>query len=346
MEFKNIFYFTHINKIGGVESFYWYLAQKYQDWDIAIVYNSGDDNQIERLRQYVKVFKFNGQRIKCEKAFFNYSTDIISYVDAQEYIQIIHGDYKGFHITPNVPPQIDRVIGVSQLVCDTFHEVTGLTVEKAYNPIVVPKTKKILHLISATRLTMEKGKKRMKTLASLLDANDIPYVWTIYTDDVDAILNPNIVYRKPRLDIINYIADSDYLVQLSDHEGYCYAVAEALSVGTPVIVTDCPVFREIGVNEKNGFILDHEMTNVPVKEIYKGISKFEYKPLEDHWGDLLAKGESQYKKDLKTNVKIRCIREYYDLVLQKQMKKGDVFSCNKVRAEMLIDRGFADGNFR
>ena len=341
MEYKNIFYFTHINKIGGVESFYWYLAQKYQDWDIVIVYKTGDQDQIQRLRQFVRVVKFTGDRIKCKKAFFNYTTDIIDSVDAEEYIQIIHGDYKGFNIRPNIPPQITKLVGVSQLVCDTFSEMMGVEIEKHYNPIVPQKPKKVLNLISATRLTKEKGRKRMEQFANMLDQNEIPYVWTIYTDNTDFIANANIVYRKPRLDIINFIANSDYLVQLSDHEGYCYAVAEALSVGTPVIVTDCPVFREIGVNEKNGFILKHDMSDVPVKEIYKGISKFEYKPIKDDWDKILAKGESSYKKDLKAKVQLTCTREYYDLVLNKKITVGEKITCNRVRADLLIDSGYA-----
>lgn len=341
MEYKNIFYFTHINRIGGVESFYWYLAQKYQDWDIVIVYKTGDQDQIQRLRQFVRVVKFTGERIKCKKAFFNYTTDIIDSVEAEEYIQIIHGDYKGFNIRPIIPPKINKLIGVSQLVCDTFKELMSVEIDMVYNPIVVQKPKKVLNLISATRLTKEKGRERMIKFADALDKSEIPYVWTIYTDNGEIINNPNIVYRKPRLDIINFVANADYLVQLSDHEGYCYAVVEALTVGTPVIVTDCPVFREVGVNEKNGFILDHEMSEIPIKEIYKGIPKFDYKPPKDNWEKVLEKGDSQYKKDLKAKIQVTCIREYFDLELGRKMFVGDKYTCNRVRADLLIDSGFA-----
>ncbi len=81
---KNIFYFHSINVIGGVESFFYYLAKKYHEKDIAIYYSVGDLEQIRRLRRYVPVFHWHGgQRIQCEKAFFNYATgDVIDYVDA------------------------------------------------------------------------------------------------------------------------------------------------------------------------------------------------------------------------------------------------------------------------
>lgn len=342
MKYKNLFYFSHINRIGGVESFYWYLAQKYGDHDIVIVYSSGDEAQIQRLRKYVRVVQFKGQRFSCARAFFNYTIDIIDFVDADEYIQLVHGDYTKFKITPYIHPKITRFLGVSQLVCDTWEQVTGKKAEVAYNPVVIQKPKKVLRLISATRLTREKGKNRMIQFAEILDRARIPYTWTIFTDDRMAINNPNIVYREPQLNIMNYIADADYLVQLSDTEGYGFSVVEALCLGVPVIVTDCPVFKELGLKDrKNAFILPFDMANIPVEEIYKGLPKFEYKPIEDKWGEVLAKGPSSYKEDLETIVQIVVTKEYYDLQLNKQCKVGDVLSVNKVRAEYISDAGYA-----
>ena len=342
MKYKNVFYFTSINSIGGVESFYWYLAQKYKDRDIVIIYKQGDDQQIQRLRKFVRVIKFNNQRIKCEKAFFNYTIDIIDYIEADEYIQLVHGDYTKFKITPYIHPKINKFLGVSQLVCDKWEEVTRQKAEVAYNPIVIRKPEKVLHLISATRLTREKGANRILQLANALDESGVRYDWTIYTDSMTPLPNPNIYYRTPRLDIIDYIADADYLVQLSDTEGYCFSVVEALCVGTPVIVTNCPVFKEIGVIDgKNAFILDFEMSNIPVQKIIKGLPKFKYEPIEDNWDKILAQGESTYQNDLKKQVQIKVTKQYYDLQLDKLLNVGDVVTVNKVRADYIIESGFA-----
>ena len=292
-KFKNIFYFSHLNSIGGVETFFYYLAKKYHDWDIAIFYRDGDEEQIKRLRKYVRVIQFKNQTIYCERAFFNYNIDIIDNVVADEYIQLIHGDYTKFNIRVFVHPKISKFYGVSQLVCDKWKEVTGRDAEVAYNPIIIEKPRRILHLISATRLTKEKGADRILKLAETLDRAGVKYDWTIYTDSKTPLPNQNIFFKPPRLDINDYIADADYLVQLSDTEGYCFSVVEALALGTPVIVTDCPVFREIGVKDgKNGFILDFDMKNIPVEKIEKGLPKFDYKPTMDKWDELLAKGES------------------------------------------------------
>ena len=62
---------------------------------------------------------------------------------------------------PNRSNKITRYLGVSELVCDTFEEMTGNKTELAYNPIEIKKPKKVLNLISATRLTAEKGRGRM-----------------------------------------------------------------------------------------------------------------------------------------------------------------------------------------
>ena len=340
---KNIFYFRYINAIGGIEAFFYYLAKKYQDWDITIYYLDGDPKQINRLKQYVRVKKFEGEFIECDKAFFNFNLEIIENVKAKEYIQIAHGDYKAMGVKPNTHKKLTKYLGVSEQVCKTYKEVTGYETELAYNPIEIDKPKKVLNLISATRLTAEKGKNRIKKLATMLDKAKIPYIWTIFTNDKNAIDNPNIAYMKPRLDIINYIANADYLVQLSDNEGYCYSVVEALCVGTPVIVTDVPVFREIGVNKNNGFILDFDLSNVPVEEIYKGLPKFEYKPKEDNWKNILEKGKSIYKEELKMKVKVKCIKDYTDMQLNRVITTNDEeFIVNSVRAEELVAAGVCE----
>ena len=337
---KNVFYFSLLNSIGGIETFFYYLAKKYKNWDITVYYKYGDPKQVKRLKQYVRVKQYSGEHIVCDKAFFNFNIDIIDNVEAKEYIQIAHGDYKSMGIKPNTHPRIDRYLGVSKQVCDTYKELTGYDTELVYNPIEIDKPKKVLNLISATRLTAEKGKNRMIKLGQMLDAAGIPYIWTIFTDDVDAIENPNIAYMKPRLDIINYIANADYLVQLSDNEGYCYSVAEALSVGTPVIVTECPVFKEIGVNKSNGFILDFDLSNVPIDEIYKGLPEFKYTPKKDTWDKILAKGKSTYEEEKSKRYLVRATRYYLeDGIIDSELgfipQEGFEFTIDNDRLEIL-----------
>ena len=335
-----IIYYPTLNKIGGIESFIYYLCKKYQDRDITVYYSTGDSQQILRLLDYVKVRKYNGEKIVCDQAIFNYRIDIIDNVEAKEYIQVLHCDFKEaskIGYPPNLNPKITKYIAVSQNVADIFEELTGIKPEVCYNPISLDEPKKVLKLISATRLSKEKGRDRMIKLANLLDNARIPYIWTIYTNDKRVINNPNVIYREPRLDVINYIADADYLVQLSDTEGYPYSILESLSVGTPVIVTPLPVLKEMGVNETNSFVLPFDMSEVPIDKIYKGLPKFEYKPNNDNWRNIMAKSKSTVKKENKETVTVQPIRLYRDIELGKIVDPGTApFEVTKARAEVLL----------
>ena len=66
-------------------------------------------------------------------------------------------------------------------------------------------------------------------------------------------------------------------VQLSDDESFCLFVQECLKLKVPVIVTDLPVYKEVGITEKEGYILNLDMNNIDVEKIYKNIPKVNYK---------------------------------------------------------------------
>ena len=348
--YGNILYFDNINKIGGVESFFYYLAKKYQNLDITILYSTADPVQLARLKKIVRVKQYVGQKIKCKKAFFNYNLKPINNIEAEEYYEIIHADYKTLGYKPNVHPKINHYLGVSQLVCDSFQQLTGIKCELVYNPIVLEKPKKILKLISATRLTKEKGKNRIITLAKALDDAAIPYIWTIYTNDINAIDNPNIIYREPQLDISSYIADADYLVQLSDAEGYGYSPVEALMLGIPVIVTDLPVFKELGFDETNSIKLPLDMKNIPIEKIYEHNFNFKYTPKEDSWGKILYLGKSTYQDELNTEYEVEALRIYQeenirDNQLGRIPKTGEHWKVTKERLDILRGENKYNKNF-
>lgn len=335
IKYANIYYFYYLNIIGGTETFLYQLSKKYNKYDLVIFYTKADPNQLARLKQYVKCIKFVGQEIYCQKAFFNYGIDIIDHVHADEYNLVVHADYEALmkknpNFKPAVHPKINHYIGVSKRACAGFTAVTGKKCDLCYNPFTPEKPKKVLNLISATRLTREKGKARMIKLAEKLDQAGIPYIWTIFTNDKDEIKNPNIVYMKPRLDITNFIANSDYLVQLSDNEGYCYSVVEALSMGVPVIVTHCPVFDEIGLKDKeNCYLLDFDMKNVSIEDIYNKIPKdFKYEIMPDRWDDILLHKDSTYQEDKEYIYTVAALPAYQekglrDATLDKIPRSGE-----------------------
>ena len=340
----NLFYFQTINSIGGVETFFYQLAKKYgKTHDITIMYSNGDPAQIKRLSQYVRVKRWSGEKVKCKKCFVAFNAKFLDNVEADEYIQMLHGDYKSLGIIPDRHPKVQRYVAVSEVVRSAYEEITGDRAVVSYNPYTVEKPKKVLRLISATRLTPDKGLKRMEQLAAALDEAGVKYIWDVYTDSPRLVKNPNIYLREPRLDIIDFIADADYYVQLSDAEGYCYSIVEALSVGTPVIVTNIRVLPEIGVeNGVNGFVLPFDMSEIPIKEICKGLKKFKYTPLEDCWDEILLPTPPDYEEQMAQIVTVRCKRVFYDLERDKMTEAEEKWTCTRKRAEALVDLNLVD----
>ena len=308
MEYTNIYYFYYLSDIGGTETFLYELAKKYHDLDLTIVYRYANENQINRLKKYVRCVQFtDGMKIKCKRAFFNYGIDIIDSVEAEDYCFVIHADYedqkKRGLLTSAIPnhPKLNKYIAVSQRAAAGFRAVTGKKAEVCYNPFEIVKPGPVLNLISATRLSREKGKDRMIKLAEMLDEAGIKYIWTIFTNDTNAIDNPNVIYMKPRLDILDYIAKADYLVQLSDNEGFCYSAVEALCANTPVIVTPCPVFEEIGlIDNVNCYKIPFDMKGFDVKKLLNIPSDFNYKPPQDSWDKILLPSKSTWEEEKNT----------------------------------------------
>lgn len=336
----NVFYFDSINSIGGIETFFYQLGKKYgKDFDITLFYRKGDPAQVKRISQYIRVKKYvPGRTIRCKRAFVCFNPDLLDHVEAEEYYQVLHGDYAAMKIFPKDHAKLQGRIAVSNAVRESYMNSKGIDSIVSYNPFTPEKPRKVLNLISATRLTAEKGWVRMEQLAAALEREGIPFTWTVYSDTHKTVTSPNIIVRPPRLDIIDFIANADYFVQLSDAEGYCYSIVEALSVGTPVIVTDFAVAHELGIIDGlNGYILPMDMKNIPLKDIYHGLKKFKYKAPEDRWGELLAPGVDEDAEDPNAPIVVKCRKVYFDIELGKMMAYGEEWECNRQRAERLED---------
>lgn len=338
--YNNIFYFDRLNEIGGVETFFYEIAKKYCDNDITVFYSYGDLKQIQRLKKYIRVIKYTGQKIKCKKAFFNYNLKPIDNIEAEKYYEIIHANYKDLGIRPNVHDKINEYIGVSQSVCDAFTELTKLPCTLCYNPITIEKPKRVLYLISATRLTREKGKDRILKLAKALDNAGIPYIWTIFTNDTRAIQHPRIIFMEPQLNIRDYIAKADYTVQLSDTEAYCYTMIESLLLNVPVIVTPWDCLKELNITNDYGFILPFDMTNIPVDEIYNKKFNFKYNLKPDNWNQILELSKSTYKEELNSIYTVEALSAYQnnklvDAELGHIPEPGEIWDVSKERFDLL-----------
>ena len=343
IEHANIIYMPYLNVIGGTEQFVYELAKKYYMYDIAVVYKIGHPNQIKRLKDYVKVIEYKGQKFKCKKLICNYATDICQNVKAEEYIHVIHAMYKTNGLKPVNEPKITRYIAVSNTAKKEYEEITDKKLEVCRNPLGFTeedKQKPIL-LISATRLTPEKGKDRMIKLANLLDKANIKWLWLIFTNDMQVIEHPNIAYMKPRLDIRPYLQLATYGVQLSDCEGDCYFTRECEALGIPLLITPIPSFEEQGlIDGKNCYYLPFDMEIDDIEKI-TNIPKYKGYIGEDKWDEILDHTLTDYKEVVNMKFKVRALSTYEELgctdnELHRIPKIGEVFEVSGERLDVLL----------
>ena len=117
---------------------------------------------------------------------------------------------------------------------------------------------------------------------------------------------------EPQLNIRDYIAKSDYTVQLSDTEAYCYTMIESLLLNVPVIVTPWACLKELNITNEYGFILPFDMSNIPVKEIYNKEFDFKYNLKPDIWDKIIEPSKSTYKEELNSKYLVEALKTYQD----------------------------------
>lgn len=334
----NVFYFKTISQIGGCESWFYYLSKLYKN--MIIYYKEGHPEQIKRLAKNVEVHKYkDNEIINCDNFFCCYAPDIIDNVNAKDYYHVIHCDYKKVKFSPILNKKFSHYIAVSKLAGESFKELTGIDYELIYNPVAIdiPKVEKFndgkLHLISATRLTKEKGLKRMQKLAKMLENANIDYEWLVYTNRIREAIGNNVIYKEPKFNIIEDIAKADYLVQLSDCEAFCYSIVESLMVGTPVITTDLPVLKELGViHKKNAFICSFNMDNIEILYLVEKPLKIAYKPPKSDWDKYLDNNSTYNANKL---VKVRSKKNIYLIEENKHIIRNQILELKRYRASEL-----------
>lgn len=347
----NLFYFRRISRIGGTEQFLYEMAKKYHKKDIAVLYDDGDPEQVARLRKFVKCIKRDKEeQYVAERAFYNFNIEAIDQIEAKEHIFICHAVYQELQFEPPIGhPKLTKILAVSKYAESRIKlqekvQNVDKPVIQCYNPLTLEKPDKVLRIISACRLEDEtKGGKRTLELIKALDnycaKTGKHYLWTIFTNSTrSAISSPNVAVMKPRIDVRPYIADSDWLVQVSnDMETYCYSLNEALGYGVKVVRTPLSVAKELEIPKQAEIVLDWDCSNVDkvAEKMFESYPSFKYNPPNDNWIELLVDKPSRYTPP-KPDTKVVCIKKYYSLELARIVYPGDeVYLVTKERAEYL-----------
>lgn len=299
---KTAVYISGLNKIGGVETFAINLCNR-TGFDLIF-----DVAQISSLK------KLKHKAYHLDHSLNDYDVLIIATawgrmpnnIKSKRYIQVVHADYeayiKGWNWSYSKLPYTTHHVCVGNHVAKQFEKATGFKHDKViYNLLEkrpIPKKTKSdkLSFITLSRFSREKGFDRILMMADKMKKED--YVWNIYGDTSSPYAKqiiPKLSMHK-QINIcgitstpLEEIVKHDYLVQLSDTEGFPYSVYESLQCLTPVISTDYPSVHELIKNGKNGYIFDMELSNFDMNMI-KNVPKiinFNEKSTEKDWFEFL-----------------------------------------------------------
>ncbi len=328
-------------QIGGIETFiYNFCVNLAKYYDILVLFDRMADVQRERLKGLARTLKNDvNQKIICDTLIINRITDKPTInIQYRQKIQMCHMA----KLDPRyvLPKDNDLQVPVSNVVARSFE--SDLRNYEVINNLTAPqKVREPLMLVSAQRLnTAEKGKSRIEKLAKLLRDKNIPFIWLLFSDG--SLICDGVINLKPTLNIAPYIKKADYLVQLSDSEGFCYSIVEALELGTAVITTPIEVLKEIGFKDKeNGYIVPFDVVDDDIERIYN-VPTFTYKynnaKRVKQWRRVLDRKPKAVKQVQR--VPVRITQAYLDVVMGQTLTPGMVVEMSVDRANEIQNLGY------
>ena len=266
--YKNIIYVgTGCNGIfNGYISWIKQLGKCYKDkYDVVILYDEINPTTKKSFEKYFKCIHRDIDTIYlCDRLLVTYSNYFYpkNIVNLDKNYMFIHGNMSDYENTIKYHDDIyTNYVAVSETAKEkAIGYFPTEKIEYVLNPYKLDEeVPKRMKLTSTLRYTKVKCPERIEKMAKLMDELKIPYTWEVFADRKENTNVGGLIYRQRTPNPLPYVADSDYFVLLSDSESFSYAVLEALSVNTKVVVTPLPVYKEIGVREdENAVVITFE----------------------------------------------------------------------------------------
>lgn len=327
-----VLYTSYLHIIGGIETFVLNFLELMSDYSITVYCPKLPDEMAELIKKRANLIQYGS--VSCNTLI------MVRMMDAIPSDILYQKSYRMCHACKSNPtwkiiPDCDGIIHVSEASKQSFLSDGDVI----YNPLLKTSKKAIL-LVSATRIpALDKGKnaERMLTLARMLNSANIDFLWFNFSDAPLQNAPKGFVNIGTFHNLQPYIAKADYLVQLSDQEGFGYSVLEALENNTAVICTPFSTTKELGVIDgQNGYIVPFDM-NFDVKKLL-GVPTFTYRwdnvAIKKKWSKLFNS-----KPKPKEYVLTEALVNYRDLVLDRMVRKGEILRMLKSRAEYIAEKG-------
>ena len=320
---KIVFYYPDMY-VGGVEMAIINLAKRiYKDYNLYFFYHS-----VVSLDLAKELAKYGiPMNITSIPKNFIFECDILVYcslwLERDNHQSFIKAKQKFLWSHAMVPPlggtkfynlpfvrTLDRIISVSKAADQTIpkHIHPKRLAQRYYVINNILNTKEIkqksqedtpelnlakdLNIVTVARISHEKGWKRIKVLADLLNKRNIDWHWYIIgegyipeqVDEAHRLLDEysQIIFLGKRMNPFPIVKQMDYLALLSDFESWGLAITEAKILGVPPIVTNFPSAFEQVENDVNGVIIPLNAYGLYDKAI-----------------DLILNNKEKYKEELK-----------------------------------------------
>lgn len=336
-----LLYTSYLHIIGGIETFIAsFLELMSPDYSIGVYCPRLPAEMAGKISKKAKLYQ-NNERVSCDTLV------MVRMMDKRPYTISYKKSVRMCHACKSNPSwqivmDCDKIIHVSKASKKSF-DTKG---DVIYNPVILSPQKALI-FVSATRIpALDKGKnaERMLKFAKKLNDAQIPFLWFNFSDAPLQGAPKGFVNVGAFQDIQPFIAKADYLVQLSDQEGFGYSVAEALENHTAVLCTPFETTKELGVKDGvNGYIIPFDL-DFDLTKLYN-IPKFDFtydnESIRKKWKkifDAKPKKNKGSEELVETRVKIA----YTDIALNKFLNVNQHVMMTKVRAEEVAAKGYIE----
>lgn len=282
---KVVLYCSYLADYGGIETATENLVRKYgKKINMELVINSTSQFNLLHLSQYVNVVKDEGGALEFSKddilILVNYDTGaIIPRITKwpKKIYQQNHAVWDklpGLHFNQYVDhkDKINAVLSVSDEARRGLKARYG--VDSVFVPNVASKPDEAVIFGFFSRSSAEKGFDTIAPAIKKFREYGKPFYFLVSTtlassQQLDAVrFEPEVIMLQGSIKSRGLIHCVDYLWQLSTTESMGLSVYEALLSGVPVIASKIPTFTEIIEHGKNGYLVEHDLSDLPVKEIF------------------------------------------------------------------------------
>lgn len=282
IKMKILIYTQHIGQVNGVQTFEKNFCKAMSsNHQIYYLYQTSRDELHRQFEPYATVMQDGAfQDIEVDLCIYSsiQHSSVKANIKAKKYLQMVHTDLHAWGIAYSPSPHINTHICVGEEASQSLKQHFGIDSIVIPNIMSSPEITKVLRLVTASRITEGKGFDRIVEMARKLKMSGQKFIWEIYGDGAYGYIEDlkyqltgikEVMFLGAKDSIQSYMKGSDYLVQLSDNEGFCYSVHEALQIGIPCITT--PFGRSVIKDGENGYVLEYDLSNLNIMKIVQNI---------------------------------------------------------------------------